>query len=77
MKLRAAKYSKMNLVKTKFYIKELGVTNIEEVLEKLKVIERDGIAIEECTNEELIDYIAELKNQINNVINMIENKILF
>jgi nicotinic acid phosphoribosyltransferase len=47
-----------------------------EILTKLTEIEQDGVAIEECTKEELIDYISELKDSISNVITLVENRII-
>ena len=48
---------------------------MKEILSKLEEIQSNGIAVEEVTKEELIDFIAELKQQINDVINIVENKI--
>lgn len=47
---------------------------MEEVLLKLEEIQRNGLAVEEASNEELIEFIAELKNQVNEVIKVVENK---
>ena len=46
---------------------------IEKILLKLEEIQCNGIAVEECTQKELIDFIAELKAQVNGVIMFIEN----
>lgn len=48
---------------------------MEEVLKKLEVIQCNGLAVEEATQEELIEFIAELKHQIDEVIGIVETKI--
>lgn len=47
---------------------------MEDILIMLETIKRNGIAVEEVTKEELIDFITELKNQIDEVIEVVEKK---
>ena len=48
---------------------------MEEILLKLEAIQRNGLAVEEATKEELIEFITELKHQIDEVIKVVESNI--
>ena len=56
-------------------IKYVKASSQAEILKKLEAIQRNGMAVEECTNEQLIDFIAELKQDIDEVISLVESKI--
>lgn len=48
-------------------------SKVETILKMLQSIETNGLAVEEATQEELIDFISELKNDVTEVIKYIEN----
>lgn len=46
---------------------------MDKVLLNLLEIERNGIAVEEVSKEDLIEYITEIKQDIKNVITLVES----
>lgn len=63
----------------KWIVHEYGVLKKEqvkhrEVLSKLKSLQSDGLAVEEATKEEVIEFIAEMKRKIDEVVYMMEGE---
>ncbi|WP_177230651.1 hypothetical protein [Bacillus sp. FMQ74] len=46
---------------------------MEKVLVKLQSLQKDGLAVEEATQQELIDFITHLKLGIDEAISLIED----
>lgn len=57
-----------------FNKKVITVNKLETVKNMLNGIMLNGLAVEECSQEELMDYICEIKQDIQNIIDYIEGE---
>lgn len=63
----------------KWIVHEYGVLKKEqdkyrEALSKLNSLQSDGLAVEEATKEEVIEFIAEMKQKIDEVVYIMEGE---